>query len=154
MRKIRHAFEDIKRSAGSWAECREALDRWCAGELGRQQRMAEEVANQAPEGGRRRHIRSAGTARLNAEQAEIQHARASAREKLFAELRGLPVLERLEHLAWDDTRSLHFYPADLAVCPAEDLQQLDPVTKERLVAKLRGRKKGPWHKLAKRLGFA
>ncbi len=74
------------------------------------------------------------------------------REKLFAELRGLPVLERLEHLAWDDTRSLHFYPADLAVCSAEDLQQLDPVTKERLVAKLRERKKGPWHKLAKQLG--
>lgn len=154
MRKIRHAFEDIKRTAGSWAECREALDRWCAGEWGRQRRVAEEMANQAPEGERRRHIRCAVAARLNAEQAEIQHARASAREKLFAQLRGLPVLERLEHLAWDDTRSLHFYPADFAVCAAEHLQQLDPVTRERLVAKLRERKKGSWHKLAKQLGLA
>ena len=72
---------------------------------------------------------------------------------MFAELRGSPVLERLEHLAWDDTRSLHFYPADFAVCSAEDLEQLDPVKKERLVAKQRECKKGPWHKLAKRLGM-
>ncbi len=34
MCKIRHAFEGIKRTAGSWAECREALDRWCADEVG------------------------------------------------------------------------------------------------------------------------
>jgi len=73
---------------------------------------------------------------------------------LFAELRGLPIRERLEHIAWDDTRSLSCYPSDLAACPAEDVKQLDPVTRNRLVAKLRERKKGPWHKLAKELGFA
>jgi hypothetical protein len=154
MCKIRHAFEGIKRTAGSWAECREALDRWCADEWGRQRRVAEEMANQKPEGEHRREIHSAVAARLNAEQTEIQHARASAREKLLAELRSLPVRERLEHIAWDDTRSLSCYPADLAVCTVEDLKQLDPVTKERLVAKLRERKKGPWHKLAKELGLA
>jgi hypothetical protein len=151
MRKIRHAYEGIKRTAGSWAECREALDRWCADEWGRQRRVAEEVANQKPEGEHRRQIRSAIAARLNAEQAAIQHARASAREKLLTELRGLPVRERLEHIAWDDTRSLSCYPADLAVCTAADLKQLDPVTRERLNAKLRERKKGPWHKLSKEL---
>jgi hypothetical protein len=151
MRKIRHAFEGIKRTAGSWSECREALDRWCADEWGRQRRVAEEMANQKPEGEHRRQIQNAVAARLNAEQAEIQHARASARKKLLVELRGLPIRERLEHMAWDDTRSLSCYPADFAVCTAEDLKQLDPVTRERLVAKLRERKKGPWHKLAKRL---
>ena len=93
------------------------------------------------------------TSQLNAEQAEIQHARASARGKVLAELRSLPVWERLEHIAWDDTRSLSCYSVDLAVCTAEDLKQLDPVTRERLVAKLRERKKGPWHKLAKELGI-
>lgn len=153
MRKIRHAFENIKRTAGSWAECREALDRWCADEWGRQRRVAEEMSNQKPEGERRRQIHSAVAARLNAEQAEIQHARASAREKLLAELRSLPARERLEHIAWDDTRSLSCYPADLAVCTADDLKQLDPVTRHRLIAKLRERKKGPWHKLAKGLGL-
>lgn len=153
MCKIRHAFEGIKRAAGSWSECREALDSWCADEWGRQRRVAEEMANQKPEGERRRQIHSAVAARLNAEQAEIQHARASAREKLLAELRSLPVRERLEHIAWDDTRSLSCYPADLAVCTAEDVKQLDPVTRERLVAKLRERKKGPWHKLAEQLGI-
>lgn len=151
MRKIRHVFEGIKRTAGSWAECREALDRWCSDEWGRQRRVAEEMANQKPEGEHRRQIHSAVAARLNAEQAEIQHARASAREKLLAELRSLPVRERLEHVAWDDTRSLSCYPADLAVCTTDDLKQLDPVTRERLVTKLRERKKGPWHKLAERL---
>ncbi len=154
MCKIRHAFEGIKRTAGSWAECREALDRWCADEWGRQRRVAEEMANQKPEGERRHQIHSAVAARLNAEQAEIQHARASVREKLLAELRALPVRDRLEHIAWDDTRSLSCYPADLATCTAEDLQQLDPVTRERLIAKLRERKKGPWHKLAKQLRLA
>jgi hypothetical protein len=91
---------------------------------------------------------------LNAEQAEIQHARASAREKLLAELRGLPIRERLEHIAWDDTRSLSCYPADLSVCTPDDLKQLDPVTRDRLAAKLCQRKKGPWRKLAERLGLA
>lgn len=151
MCKIRHAFEGIKRTAGSWSECREELDRWCADEWGRQRRVAEEMANQKPQGEHRRQIHSAVAARLNAEQAEIQHARASAREKLLAELRGLPVRERLEHIAWDDTRSLSCYPADLAVCTAEDVKQLDPVTKKRFTAKLRERKKGPWHKLAQQL---
>lgn len=153
MCKIRHAFEGIKRTAGSWAECRESLDRWCADEWGRQRHVAEEMANQKPEGEHRRQIHSAVAARLNAEQAEIQHARASAREKLLAELRSLQVRERLEHIAWDDTRSLSCYPADLSVCTAEDVKQLDLVTRDRLVAKLRERKKGPWHKLAKELGI-
>jgi hypothetical protein len=151
MCKIRHAFEGIKRTAGSWAEYREALDRWCADEWGRQRRVAEEMANQKPEGEHRRRIHSAVAARLNAEQAEIQHARASAREKLLTELRGLPIRERLEHIAWDDTRSLSCYPADLAVCTVDDLKRLDPVTRDRLVTKLRERMKGPWHKLAERL---
>jgi hypothetical protein len=153
LRKIRNAFAGIKRTAGSWAECRESLDRWCADEWGRQRRVAEEMANQKPEAEHRRQIHSAVAARLNAEQAEIQHARASAREKLLAELRALPIRERLEHIAWDDTRSLSCYPADLADCNAEDLKQLDPVTKERFTAKLRERKKGPWQKLATGLGL-
>jgi len=152
MRKIRHTFEGIKRTASSWAQCREELDRWCSGEWRRQNRVAEEMANQKPEGERRRQIQSAVAARLNAEQTQRQHARVSAREKLLAELRGLPVRERLEHIAWDDSRSLAYYPSDLAVCTAEDMEQLDPVTKARFIAKLRERKKGPWHKLAKRLG--
>lgn len=32
-----------------------------------------------------------------------------------------------------------------------NVKQLDPVTRDRLVAKLRDRKKGRWHKLAERL---
>ena len=77
----------------------------------------------------------------------------SAREELLAGLRALPIRDRLEHIAWDETRSLSCYPPDFAVCTAEDLKQLDPVTRKRLAAKLRERKKGPWHKLAPRLGF-
>jgi hypothetical protein len=59
MCKIRHAFEGIKRTAGSWSECREALDCWCADEWGRQRRVAEEMANQKPEGEHRRQIHNA-----------------------------------------------------------------------------------------------
>jgi len=52
----------------------------------------------------------------------------------------------------------HGQPGEIIQCfgGADQLRnavnQLDPVTKERLIAKLRERKKGPWHKLAKRLG--
>ena len=154
MCKTRHAFEGIKRTASSWAQCREELDRANTAEWVRQNRVAAEMANQKPEGEHRRQIQSAVGARIKAEQAEVQHAKVSARGKLLAELGGLPVREKLEHIAWDDSRTLDFYAADLAVFTAEDLKQLDPVTRERLVAKLRERKKGPWHKLAKGLGFA
>ena len=154
MRKIRYAFESIKREAKSWAECREKLDAWNAAEWKRQNRVAQEMANQKPEGEHRRQIQSALAARLKAEQAEVQHAKASARERLIAELLALPVRDRLEHIAWDDSRTLACYPADLAVCTAEDVEQLDPVTKARFTVKLRERKKGPWHKLSQELGFA
>ena len=153
MCKTRHAFEGLKRTATSWAQCREEVDRWCTGEWTRQSRVAQEMANQKPAGERRRQIQGAVGARNKAEQAEVQHAKASAREKLLAELRGLPVRDRLEHIAWDDTRALAYYPSDFADCTDEVVQQLDPVTKARFTAKLRERKKGPWHKLAKRLGL-
>jgi hypothetical protein len=151
MCKIRRAFEGIKRTSSSWAQCREELDRWSAAEGARQNRVAAEMANQKPEGEHRRQIQSAVAARLKAEQAEVQHAKASARERLLAELQALPVKDRLEHIAWDDSRTLACYSANLAVCTAEDVEKLDPVTKARFTTKLRERKKGPWHKLAKGL---
>lgn len=152
MRKIRYTFEGIKRQSSSWAQCREELDRWCSGEWVRQRRVAEEIVKQKPESDRRQQIQRAVAARLNAERVQRQQARALGREKLLAELRGLPVMETLEHIAWDDTRSLAYYPSDLAVCTAQDVEQLDAVTKARLIVRLRERRKGPWHKLAKRLG--
>ncbi len=151
MRKIRHAFAQIRRTAGSWADCREQLDLWQSAERARQRRVADEIANQKPEGQRRRQIHKAVAARLEAEQTEIQHARALVREKLLTELRALPVGERLEHIAWDDSRSLSCYPADFAACTKEDFDRLDPVTRDRLAAKIRDRKKGPWRKLAAQL---
>jgi hypothetical protein len=151
MRKIRYAFESIKLKATCWGQCREMLDRWNADEWARQQRVAEEMANQKPEGEHRRQIQSAVAARIRAEQAEVQHAEALAREKLLAELRALPAKERLEHIAWDDSRALTYYPSDLADCTVEDIEQLDPVTRARFTAKLRERKKGPWQKLTKKL---
>jgi hypothetical protein len=56
----------------------------------------------------------------------------------------------VEHIAWDDAGSLSCYPADLAVCTAEDLKQLDLVdtnASSRSCASARS----PWDKLAKRL---
>jgi hypothetical protein len=151
MRKIRYAFERIRRTASSWPQCREELDRWCAGEWARQRRVAQEMANQKPEGQHRRQIQSAVAARINAEQAEVQHAKASAREKLLDNLRALPAKQRLEHIAWDDSRPLTYYPSNFADCTAEEIEQLDPVTKARFTSKLGARKKGPWQKLMRKL---
>ena len=81
----------------------------------------------------------------------IQRARSLARQQLLAFLSALPVKDRLEHIAWDDSHPLSFYALDLSDYTSQDLKNLDPVSKNRLLAKLRGRKKGPWHKLAKRV---
>lgn len=153
MRKVRHAFEGIKRTAVSWDECREALDRWNSGEFSRQRRVADEISRQQPEAERRRKIKAEAAIRLHGERSQVQQARASAREKLLAQLQALPVLERLEHLAWDEAHALSYYPSALADCDAEVLGQLDPITKARLIEKLRGRRTGPWQKIARRLGL-
>ena len=81
----------------------------------------------------------------------IQRTRSLARQQLLACLSALPVKDRLEHIAWDDSHPISFYTLDLSDHTPEDFKKLDPVTKERLFAKIKSRKKGPWQKVAKRL---
>ena len=149
---VAHAnFCRVKGKANSWRQCREELNRAMSEFRERQLRVAAEMANQKPEGQHRRKIWQAVAARINAEQTMIQRARSIARQQLLAFLSALPVKDRLEHIAWDDSHPLSFYALDLSDYTSQDLKNLDPVSKNRLLAKLRGRKKGPWHKLAKRV---
>jgi hypothetical protein len=111
------------------------------------------MARQKPEANHRQKFKAEIARRLHQERSQVQQTRASARENLLIQLRALPLLERLQHLAWDDAHALAYYPSDLANCDDSVLGQLDLVTKARLIEKLRARRTGPWHQLAKRLGL-
>jgi len=149
---VAHAnFCRVKSKANSWRQCREELNRAMSEFREPQLRVAAEMANQKPEGQHRRKIWQAVAARINAEQTMIQRTRSFARQQLLACLSALPVKDRLEHIAWDDSHPLCFYTHDLCDFTPHDVQQLDPVTRERFMAKLKDRKSGPWQKLAKRL---
>jgi hypothetical protein len=149
---VTHAnFCRVKSRATSWKQCREELSRAQSEFRDRQIRVAIEVANQKPEGQHRRKIWQAVAARINSGQTTIQRARSLARRQLLSVLSALSAKEQLEHIAWDDSHPLCFYTHDLCDFTPHDVQQLDPVTRERLMAKLKDRKSGPWQKLAKRL---
>ena len=60
---------------------------------------------------------------------------------------GLPIKERLEHMAWDDFHSLAFFPAKFAKVDTQTIEQLDAGTRKRLLEKMAARQKGVWKKL-------
>jgi hypothetical protein len=143
----RVAFELISRRAASWKECWEQLQGWTFCEFARQSRAADAMALQKPQGERRRAIQRAVGRAAAAERRELQRARSQAREKLIEELRTLSALERLERIAWDNHHPLGYYPKEFAMCEKPELDKLDPVTLERLKAKLADRKGGAWRAL-------
>lgn len=151
MRKVRYAFEEIRQAAESWVQCRERLDKWEAGEWQRQNRAAHAVTDQLAMAAERDRILKAVTARCHAERKQLSAARAKVRNQFLEELKQLDVKTRLEHLAWDDTRDLSFYPGSFAEVNAHEVPALDSQTRDKLVAKLQNRPSGPWRKLLTRI---
>ncbi len=147
MRKIRYAFEEIRRSAPSWPECRRMLDAWEAAEWQRQAASARAVNVQAS----RAAIVRAVKARCHAMHQQLSVARTVARERFLDDLSQLDVKSRLEHLAWDDRRDLSFYPGRFAAVDYETFRSVDAETQARLIGKLQGRPKGPWRELLQRI---
>ena len=151
MRKVRYAFAEIRQAAASWADCRERLDKWETGEWQRQNRAAHAVADQFSMAEERDRILKAVKARCHAERQQMSAARASIRSQFLEEIAKLDVKARLEHLAWDDSRDLSFYPANFGDVEAEAVLALDSETQSRLMTKLQNRPKGPWRNLLKRI---
>ena len=147
MRKIRHAFEEIIRTAVSWEECLQRLNGWGSEESHRQSEAVRESAERELQA----TIRAAVRARCHAERQQLSAARAMVRQSFLHELSLLDPKVRLEHLAWDEKRDLSYYPDSFAIVPTESFARLDLETQARLLAKLQNRPKGAWRGLHRRL---
>jgi len=73
-------------------------------------------------------------------------------EKRIEELKALTVYEKLKIIANDDQYSIGFYPGSIAhEATPEVIAELDETIKLMLLAKLKGKRKGPWKVLKKKL---
>jgi hypothetical protein len=143
MRKTRRAFVRIRESARTWEQCREQLERWKTEEW-ETRKLALAALHQQEE---RHRILEAIRKKCAAEKHTIQLARSAARQLFIEALAQVNEQERLEHLAWDDSHGLGYYPSGMAQCSATALASLTEQTKARLIQKLKARRKGPWKKL-------
>ena len=98
-----------------------------------------------------RKVRDDVRHRIEGERRAVHAAVVAFRRQLLAELGALPVRERIEHLAWDDSHSLAFYPAELADGSIRDISQTDHVSLKRLILKAASRRTGPWRAWLARL---
>jgi len=150
-RKIRTSFEKVLLKNQTWAECREALDEALQSEEARHLRSAEKRHREQDEVSRRGEMLGEIIRRVHEERAFLQKAKSGARLKMLEEIGGLSVRKRLEHIAWDDTRPLSFYPDGFSKVSGQEVAELDPVTRERLMDKLKERRSGAWRRLAKQI---
>jgi len=91
--------------------------------------------------------------RLAAERLHLQAAHSRARHALVEELKGLPVKNRLEHIAWDDFHCLAYYPSAVTNVTREEFSELDGETRQKLLDKLAARHKGAWLRTFRRLRY-
>jgi hypothetical protein len=74
----------------------------------------------------------------------IQRAAAEARRDLIDEVSRLSAGERLEHLAWDDSHPLSYYPASLAQSAEEAWWVISDEARQALLAKAATIPSGEW----------
>ena len=91
-----------------------------------------------------RQVREAVHCRIADERRALQTGASSVRMQLLDKLRALSLRERIEHVAWDDSHPLAFYPADLVEGPLQQLCEVDTVSLQRLVSKAAARRRGAW----------
>ena len=81
-----------------------------------------------------------------------KHRNSAIREKMIQELRKLPVEEQLKQIAAGTRYSVTFYPTLCAgQARQEILESLDGEIRLKLLEKMKGKHRGPWGKLKKRL---
>ncbi len=148
MCKIRSAFQRIKSQASSWEECRKQLSQWEQKERERQNRLASEAEERRQFAqNEKAAVLKAVRDRCNAEKRQVQIAKSSARKQLLDELAKLSPKERLEHVAWDDSHPLDYFPSEMVKSAISSLEVLSLPTRERLKIKLAARRGGVWKKL-------
>ena len=150
-RKTREIFISVLKQCRDSKDCWEKMKEAMRAEEERSAQVAERVQKEDEEAARRREMLQEVSLRVQQERTTLQKAKSEAREKLLGELGGLPPQKRLEHIAWDDTRELSFYPDEFSKNLNKEFEKLDPETRGKLLDKLKARKTGPWRKAAREL---
>lgn len=145
-RKTRALFEKVLKTSSNNEEAWQQLKEAMACENERQVLAAQKRQSEDEEAAKRRTMLDEIARRLHEERLTVQHARSEARKKLVQELEKVSLTQRLEHIAWDDTRPLSFYPDEFAQGTLQEIMNLDPHTRERLFIKLRELRSGPWRR--------
>jgi hypothetical protein len=114
-------------------------------------RRFEESQREEEEARQQKRIRSAIRKRLAQERQVLKAAHNLSRMEIIRQLQELPPKERLEHLAWDDSHLLSFFPDTFAYEDKETFEQLDAGTRKRLLDKMAARRTGAWKRLYARL---
>jgi hypothetical protein len=88
--------------------------------------------------------RRATARRLDDLRQKVSRAEGQARRDLIEQLSTLPFRDRLLHIAADEVHPLHFYPTELAMGAAQDLDDAGRWALDRLKEKASLIPKGPW----------
>lgn len=149
---------NFQRTRHQWEVCREASpspdETWrrvCEAEARRQKDRAErmERENRASQ---ERALQREARQQKNCEEHEARrHSHNLARQDVCSELEKLSPLQRLERICDDKSYPLDFYPVEFAAVGEDTIAAMPETLRGALIERLKGRRKGAWHKLLIRL---
>jgi hypothetical protein len=145
---------NFRRTRYQWEACREGSpspeETWRRvgeAEARRQKAKTDKIEQQETDA----HDRVLERQRCRGQRAQQSEARSSERAGVCDELEKLSPLQRLERICADKSYPLDFYPKEFAVLDAETFANMSETLRSALLERLRGRRKGVWHKLLLRL---
>ena len=149
---------NFQRTRGQWKACREGSpsseETWRRvgeAEARRQRERTERMERESREA-RERAVQREATRRKNREEHEERsNTRSLERLGVCSELERLPLLQRLERICADKSYPLEFYPAVFAAVDDTTIAAMSQTLRTALLARLKDRRKGAWHKLLHRL---
>ena len=149
---------NFQRTRGQWKACREnspsPQETWrLVGEAEerRQNERAERMERESREAQERAVQRETQRQRNREEHEERSHICSLERRGVCAELERLSPLQRLERICADKSYPLDFYPSEFAAVDDATIAAMPETLRSALLERLKGRRKGEWHKLLLRL---
>ena len=149
---------NFQRTRGQWKVCRESSpspqETWRRvgeAESHRQKERAERMERLSREAQERKTQRENQRRKNREEHEEQSHTRSLERLGVCAELEKLTPLQRLERICADSSYPLEFYPATFADVDDKSIAAMSETLRSDLLGRLKGRRKGAWHKLLVRL---
>lgn len=149
---------NFQRTRGQWKVCREGSpspeETWRLvgeAEARRQRERAERMERENRESHERAIQREARRQKNREEHEARRHSHSLARQDVCSKLEKLSPLQRLERICDDKSYPLDFYPVEFATVGDDTIAAIPGTLREALIERLKGRRKGAWHKLLIRL---